>query len=224
MTVVTFALPQESGDFRQMIRAMGGRLGGEEIRIAHLGVGPAAASSSVQRLLAEESPRAIICAGFAGGLDARVRTGDLVVADNFSSPMLRARAQALAGEKPHRFFGSLVTRDLPVETTEAKAALAVETGALAVDMETAPVAEACRAAGVPLLAVRAISDEAGTPLPVPFAEWFDLGRQRPRIWTLLKYLARHPGQVSPFASFVRGLAPARQALADFLVRFLGQPA
>ncbi|HSI11224.1 MAG TPA: hypothetical protein VK961_04240, partial [Chthoniobacter sp.] len=68
MTVVTFALPQESGDFRQMIRAMGGRLGGEEIRIVHLGVGPAAASSSVQRLLAEGSPRAIICAGFAGGL------------------------------------------------------------------------------------------------------------------------------------------------------------
>src|SRR5438045_1900171 len=89
MTVVTFALPQESGDFRQAIRAAGGRLGGEEIRVVHLGVGPAAAAASAQRLLAEESPRMLICAGFAGGLDARVRTGDLVVADNFSAPGLR---------------------------------------------------------------------------------------------------------------------------------------
>lgn len=223
MTVVTFALPQESGEFRKALRMAGGRLGGEEIRIAHLGVGPSAASGSIRRLLAEERPRVLICTGFAGGLDARVRTGDLVVADNFTAPTLRVRAQALAGEKPHRFFGSLVTRDLPVETVADKAALAAETRALAVDMETAPVAEACQTAGVPLLAVRAISDEAGTPLPVPFPEWFDLDRQRPRVLGLLRYLVTHPGRVGPFASFVRGLSPARQALADFLTRFLGQP-
>jgi adenosylhomocysteine nucleosidase len=223
MTVVTFALPQESGDFRQVLRAAGGRLGGEEIRVAHLGVGPAAASREVRRLLAEEPPRILICTGFAGGLDARVRIGDLVVADNFSAPELRARAQALTGEKPHRFFGSVVTRDEVVETAAAKAALAFETGALAVDMETASVAEACHAAGVPLLAVRAISDDVTTPLPVPFDEWFDLRRQRPRPWALVKYLLRHPESIRPFTHFVRGLAPARQAMADFLDRYLRQP-
>ncbi len=223
MTVVTFALPQESGDFRQALRAAGGRFGGEEIHVEHLGVGPAAAAMNIRRLLAGERPRILICAGFAGGLDARVRTGDLVVADNFSAPDLRARAQALAGEMPHRFFGSLVTRELPVESADAKAALALETGSLAVDMETAAVAEACQGAGVPLLAVRAISDGAAVPLPVPFAHWFDLRRQRPRPWALLNYLARHPHRIGPFARFVRGLAPARHALADFLVRFLTQP-
>jgi len=223
MTVVTFALPQESGDFRQMLRAAGGRLGGEEIRVAHLGVGPVAAAANVRRLLMAGRPRTLVCAGFAGGLDVRVRTGDLVVANNFSTPELRSRAQALTGEKPPRFFGSLVSCDAPVESAAAKAALARETGALAVDMETASVAEACRAAGVPLLAVRAISDGATTPLPVPFAEWFDVRRQCPRRWGLLKYLALHPERVSPFVHFVRGLAPARGALADFLTRFLKQP-
>jgi adenosylhomocysteine nucleosidase len=165
----------------------------------------------------------LICAGFAGGLDTRVRVGDLVVADNFSAPELRARAQALTGEKPHRFFGSLVTRETPVETTADKAALALETGAMAVDMETAAVAEACRLAGVPLLAVRAISDGVTTPLPVPFGQWFDLGRQRPRPWALLKYLLRHPESIGPFTHFVRGLSPARRAMADFLARYLRQP-
>ena len=102
MTVVTFALPQESGNFRQAIREAGGRLGGEEIRIAHLGVGPEAAGSSIRRLLAAEIPRVLICAGFAGGLDARVRTGDLVVADNFSAPGLRARAWQACSQNPPR--------------------------------------------------------------------------------------------------------------------------
>jgi hypothetical protein len=149
--------------------------------------------------------------------------GDLVISTNFSSPSLRDRAQALPGELPHRFFGTLVTREEAVETTAAKSALALETGALAVDMETAAVAEACRNAVVPLLAVRSISDAAGTALPVPFAHWFDLERQRPRPWALVKYLAAHPNQIVPFAQFVRGLAPARQALADFLCRLLSQP-
>ncbi len=224
MIVVTFALPQESGEFRRALRAADGRLGGEEIRVAHLGIGVAAAAAGMQRLLrVGEKPRLLVCAGFAGGLDARVRTGDLVVADNFSTPELRTRAQALTGGKPHRFFGALVTSENVVETAEAKTALARETGALAVDMETAPVADACHAAGVLLLAVRAISDGASTALPVPFAEWFDLRRQRPRRWGLVKYLMLHPDRVGPFACFLRGLAPARVALADFLVRFLGQP-
>jgi adenosylhomocysteine nucleosidase len=87
-------------------------------------------------------------------------------------------------------------------------------------METAPVAEACRAAGVPLLAVRAISDDLSTPLPVPFSEWFDASHQRPRPWRLLRYLLFHPGSIGPFVDFLRCLPRAGRALRDFLVRFL----
>lgn len=223
MTVVTFALPQESGEFRRALRAAGGHFAGEEVRVFHVGVGPSASAARMRKLLITERPRTLICAGFAGGLDARVRTGDLVIADNFSVAELRARALAVTGEKPHRFFGALVSRELPVETVAAKTALAQFTGALAVDMETATVAECCRSAGVAHLAVRAISDGASTPLPVPFAEWFDLRRQRPRPWRLTKFLATHPGRLFPFAHFVRDLAPARRALGNFLTRFLAQP-
>lgn len=214
MIVVAFALPSESRDFRAALRARGGRLGSEEIRVVHLGIGPAAAGAALRRWLAQEKPRLLVCAGFAGGLAPRLRVGDLVIAENFTSPEVLARVPGGAS------VGALVTRAAPVETPAAKAALARECGALAVDMETAVVAEACRLAGVPLLAVRAISDPADTALPVPFDEWFDLARQSPRRWRLLKYLACHPQSVRPFARFVRGLAPARRELADFLVRFL----
>jgi hypothetical protein len=58
-------------------------------------------------------------------------------------------------------------------------------------------------------------------LPVPFADWFDIDRQRPNVFGLLKYLAFHPSRIGPFAHFVRGLAPAQRNLAEFLVAFLG---
>ena len=224
MIAIAFALPQESQDFRRILAAAGGRLGGEEIRVVHLGVGPEAAATTAARLLAEERPGLLICAGFAGGLDPRLVTGDLVVAENFSAPDFVARCQELAVEIDGCFIGPLVSRGVPIESSAEKSALAGETGALAVDMETAAVAEACRAAGVPLLAVRVISDPASVPLPVPFAEWFDVQRQCPRRWGLVKYLMLHPNRIGPFADFIRGLKPARRALTDFLLRFMNSSA
>ena len=72
--------------------------------------------------------------------------------------------------------------------------------------------------------MRAISDAASQPLPVPFEDWFDLERQRPRVVALIGYLARQPSKIRPFARFVRGLPAARLALTDFLVDLLGSDA
>jgi adenosylhomocysteine nucleosidase len=215
--LVTFALPQESRDFREALR----REPKDGVRVEHFGVGPVMAAERIRHLLAMEKPRLLICAGFAGGLDPRLAIGDLVIAENLSSPELLVRARAAATQdSPRCAFGSIVSRPIPVESVPGKAALFRETGALAVDMESEAVAAACRAAVVPLLVVRVISDPAGAPLPVPFAEWFDLQRQQPRVSGLLKYLAFHPSHIGPFSSFVRGLAPARRTLTEFLLRFL----
>jgi adenosylhomocysteine nucleosidase len=213
---IAFALPQESRDLRRALR----HGHDEAIRVEHFGVGPAVASVRIGRLLAAEKPRLLVCAGFAGGLDPRLAIGDLVVAENLSSPDILACARTGAARQPRCHFGSIISRTLPVESVEDKAALFRETGALAVDMESEAIAEACHAADVPLLVVRTISDPAGAALPVPFANWFDLPRQRPRLLGLLSYLALHPARVGPFAHFVRGLTPARQTLAEFLVQFL----
>ncbi len=205
MIAVTFALPEESRDFRCRLAAS----------IAHSGAGLAAAARYAERALTDR-PEMLIATGFAGGLNPALRVGDVVIATNFSDPALLVRAREIAGAH----FGPLASVELPVESIEAKSTLARATGALAVDMETASIAAACARAGVPLLAVRVISDPAGEALPVPFAEWFDLERQRPRPLRLLAFLARHPSRIAPFTRFVRGLAPARGALADFLVSFI----
>jgi adenosylhomocysteine nucleosidase len=232
MIAVTFALPQESQDFRRALRAvetvgprlLRGRLGEAEVLVGHTGVGPVAAAENIAALLAFQRPRLLISTGFAGGLDPRMVTGDLLVAENFSDPALLAQSRRLLADNPRAFFGSLTSQPQTAETANAKAALAAATGALAVDMETASVAAACTAAGVPMLAVRAISDAAGETLPVPFAEWFDLAAQRPRPLALVKYLAFHPAQITPFTRFVRGLTPTRQAFTHFVSAFVADAA
>jgi crotonobetainyl-CoA:carnitine CoA-transferase CaiB-like acyl-CoA transferase len=102
------------------------------------------------------------------------------------------------------------------ESVAEKRRLGQETRALAVDMETAVVAEVFEPAGIPVIGVRAISDRMEDAVPVPMDSWFDLDRQRPRVLALLGFLARYPGRIAPFARFVRGLVPARAALARTL--------
>jgi adenosylhomocysteine nucleosidase len=224
MIAITFALPEESREFRRAIGAVRGtddmwraEVENERVLIAHCGVGPAAAGKRIESLLGNDRPRMLIATGFAGALEPSLALGDLMLASNFSDPEMLAKAQRIA---PHAAVGAMTSAALPVETAAAKSALAGASGAIAVDMETNVLAAACSRAGVPLLAVRAISDRAGEFLPVPFAVWFDLERQRPRPSALLGYLATHPIQIPAFARFVRGLAPARRALAEFLVGFI----
>ena len=227
MIAVTFALPQESQDFRHALhhasavgggRFLLGNLGPEEVLLGHTGVGPAAAAENAAALLAFARPRMLISTGFAGGLDPRLATGDLLLAENFSAPALLAQSRALTGDRA--FTGALTSQPHAAESVAEKAALHRATGALGVDMETASVAAACARAGVPLLAVRAISDPARESLPVPFAEWFDLAAQRPRPFALVRYLAHHPTHLGPFVRFVRGLTPARRAFTRFVCDFI----
>ncbi len=222
MLAVTFALPEESRNFLRALHHRRpvathpgwwtGRIGDAAVTVVHTGMGLEAAASAAEALLVGVRPRWVISGGFAGALDPRLRLGDVVVAENFSSPALLARLDLAA----HR--GQLVSRARPAELVEEKATLHRETGAIAVDMETAAIAAACARAGVPLLAVRAISDPAQTPLPAPLAEWFDLARQRPRPRRLLMYVWRRPSAIWPFVRFVRSLPVARRALTEALLR------
>lgn len=206
MIAVTFALPQESSDFIHELHHSGpagefllGNLGVEEVVVAHTGIGRAAAEKTVRALLAAHRPRMLIAAGFAGALDPQLGVGDIVERD-------------------------LVTRDEPAETPEAKAQLARETGARAVDMETSAIAAVCAEKSVPLHIVRAISDTAHAPLPIPFAESYDLAAQRPRPLAVIRYVIDRPRTAIALGLFLRDLARARAALTARLLELCEVPA
>ena len=229
--VVTFALPDESRAFVRSladVRTSGGgrppalpemvgTWAGRTVAIVHTGVGDTSAGRTrLGTKIAEPGGiRAVISAGYAGGLAVHLRVGDLVLGENFSDPALAASArQALGGESLHA--GRIVSRDAVAATATAKRTLGAETGALAVDMETAWIAEACAAQRLPMLSLRVISDAADQDFPVPGHILFDAARQRPRYLALPAWLLAHPGKIGPFAAFVRGLGPARERLARAL--------
>ena len=234
MTVVTFALPQESRGFVRALRdrrrlspvspvphlpVVRGTIGEQQVVVAHTGIGTVSAAATVESLLRRERPTQFISAGFAGGLDPTLALGALVVATNYSSPDL-LRACAVHAEAHQLRFGALTTYPTVIESVAGKAHVAHETGALAVDMETRAIADACRQASVPLLSVRSISDPADARLPVPLTHWFDLERQRPRPLALAAFLARHPNRIREFVRFLAGLPVARARLTRFLIAFL----
>ncbi len=210
MIALTFAVPHESHDFR---RALRGNPALRDVLLAHTGIGTAAAEKCVRALLAEHRPRWLLSAGYAGALNPALAHGELFLSTNFTAPELLNRSKTRRG--------ILTTQPHAAETPEQKAALARDTGAQAVDMETSAIARVCAEHGVPMLSLRAISDTASAHIPVPLNVSYDLARQRPRIGALLAFLARNPSRIVPFTRFVRGLTPARAALTAAILEILG---
>ncbi len=203
---ITFARPEESHHFlrrlarrktenRAGLRIHTGWIGAVRVRVAHTGIGTDSARPAVEALLSTGPVWMLIAAGFCGALDPRLAVGDVVI-------------EEIPTQKPR-----IHTQPMPAETVEEKARLSRETGAQVVDMETAAIAAACAENNLPLLAIRAVSDTASEPLPVPFAKWFDLRRQRARPLTLLAFLASHPSRIAPFVNLVRRLPRVATALA-----------
>ena len=213
MIAIAFALPQESRAFIAALNS--GQFGSHRMVVFHTGMGPAAASAGLQQFWEKNKDHpieGIIGAGFAGGLDPSLPAGSLVLGENY--PELISAAQRLLGCRAH--VGRIATAPNLLETPEAKAQLARETGAVAVDMESSVVAAFFKERGVHFLSLRVISDPANMPLPVPSHVWLDGRTQHPRPWALLRFLCRHPSRVMPFLRFVRSVFRGRRILATAL--------
>jgi adenosylhomocysteine nucleosidase len=204
---VTFALPSESRDFRRLIDGRN-----HEIAIFHTGVGAAACRERIGGFLDRQRFRFLLSSGFAGALASSLGVGDLVLAENFSDLELLARADELLIAK----IGQLKTAETIIESAAERERLAQQNGALAVDMETAWIAEACAARKIPMLSLRVISDSAAAPFPAPPGVLFDLARQKTAPLVLAKYLARHPSGVVRLTRFARQIAAARSSLTSAL--------
>ncbi len=125
----------------------------------------------------------VIVAGLAGGLDPRLRAGDLVL----DSPL-----PDLPLHLPWH-IGPIYTTDRLVTTPADKAALFRDTKALAVDMEQAVVQKMAEAE-VTIIGLRAISDPADMTIDPAVLNLVDeIGRPRPL--AVMTTLLRRPGLI-----------------------------
>jgi len=153
-----------------------------QVRVVRTGYGPARAAASAASIaasargagsqpgLAEPGPGMLAVGGVGGALSADLRVGDMVVASRVSDGSVTVEcpsAPLLAGEL--RRAGLRVTTG-PIATVDrlvrqGEQATLAATGAIAVDMESAPLLAA--AAGGPAVVVRAISDTPAHPIISP---------------------------------------------------------
>jgi adenosylhomocysteine nucleosidase len=110
--------------------------------------------------------------------------------------------------------GRLVTAPQLVGRPAAKRTLARETGAIAVDMESAAIAAACQERLVPCAVVRAISDTVDTELSHRLVTLLSGGRASPL--RVLAAVARSPGLAVELWRLARDTRLAARRLADAL--------
>lgn len=112
----------------------------------------------------------LVSFGVAGGLAGHLKSGSCIVAseivaDGERLPTNQAWSQRLMRALPSAHYGALVGVNAPVAHPREKRALHAETGAIAVDMESHIVARAAVAHGLPMIAIRVVTDPAQRALP-----------------------------------------------------------
>lgn len=200
------------------------RTGPLRLRLLVCGMGGKRAVSGLRDLLEGFQPDGVICLGFAGALEGSLRVGDLVWGKEVAkwedgrglSPWRRLAPapEGLVAEQDGRFGlreGYLVS----VETLTLKAALrSFVTPALeptVMEMETYSLSMALEPLGIPLGALRAVSDEAGFDAGKAVKGWMD-DTLRLRPWMLVEDLARHPHRIGLLLRLFRRSRVAARSL------------
>ncbi|MGO8766706.1 MAG: hypothetical protein ACLQSR_16410 [Limisphaerales bacterium] len=153
-------------------------------------------------------PKLVLTCGFAGGLNPELKIGDVV----FETVDENLRARLLAADaKPADFFCA----DRIATTIAEKKKLREETGADAVEMESAAIRAVCLEYGVPCATIRVISDTANEDLPLDFNALakpdknLDMGK-------LLIAVAKSPGKIRALMELQKNIRFAAKKLADVL--------
>ncbi len=154
-------------------------------------------------------------AGACGALAPSLATGDLVVPEAIvSHDGSRHATDALPGLAR---AGTLLTVADVVESPGAKSRLWMETGAAAVDMESAVIVAWARSRGIRVAVVRGVSDSATDAVPADLAALVDVGG-RVRAGRAIRAALARPGALADAMHLGRGTAAALKTVAAALAR------
>ncbi len=179
------------------------------------GMGREPARRAAQKLV-EAGVDCLTGFGTAGALAPALRPGDLVLAEEVSEAGKKYAASAELSASVREWLsrnditvqiGTLACAAQPVATVAAKQDLFAQTGAIAVDMESAGVFDAARRNGLPAFALRVIIDAAQVALPDAVLQRVDEFGEVDAPGLALD-LARSPGQIP---AVIRLACAARRA-------------
>jgi nucleoside phosphorylase len=205
-TLICFALKEEAAPFRKIAAGKSG------ISILLTGIGRQNAEKSLREFLAANSPKLVLTCGFAGGLNPDLKLGDIIF--ETSDETLRTKLLG-AGAKSLK----ITCADRIATTVAEKKKLRAETGADAVEMESAAIHAVRRELGIPCATVRVISDTANEDLPLDFNALskpdknLDFGK-------LFFAIAKSPGKIPALMQLQKKTKFAAEQLAEVLAKVI----
>lgn len=190
-------------ELRPVVRALGARrsaergvtvqlawVGDVSVVAAPIGVGPTIAARNTIQLLDAQAPDFVLVSGIAGGLDPQTAIGTVLVPETVidRGSGRRFHPEPIPGVEPAGVIATsheLITDDARLDGLRAD-------GVVAVDMETAAVAEVCTERSVPWSAFRAVSDRPSDGLvdQAIFAMLQPDGRSSG--WRAARFVVTHP--------------------------------
>lgn len=221
MIGVVAALPQEVGSLVGSLTPDGAASLGQQGLVQLSGMGPANARRAAIAL-ADAGATQLLSWGCAGGIAPTLNTGEVLLplkvccANGRSFAVTSAWHQQLhlqlAAARPVH-TGDLLEVHQVVATCSEKQRLFSDTGAIAIDMESAAVAQVANERGLAFAVLRVVLDTAQRPLPhtalvsVNQAGHLQLGR-------LLRTLLMHPGDLAGLLQLRADLRLTQAALAQ----------
>jgi adenosylhomocysteine nucleosidase len=236
---LVFALALEGGAFEDRLAgkisvrgsrftAWQGGLNGRSIVVIHAGIGQINAAAATTALILGHKPEWVISAGLAGGLHPALKRGDIVMPDSIlgeDGRRLSIDLQISPQQKsatPGLHVGPLLTIDRVAFKRTEKHELGNKHSAIAVDMETLAVAEACRREKQRFLAVRIISDAVDEELPPDVERLLTRTTWARRIGAAAGTIVRRPSTVKDLWRFRETALTCSKKLAGFLEGVIAQ--
>lgn len=185
--------------------------------VAANGPGPALAAEAARTALRNSQPSAVVSTGLCGALDPAIPAHSLFVATEVRSPArtFSTRLPVISSSASNAHCGPLLSEDRVAVTAADKAAL-FRSGARAVEMEAAAVAEAAEQSGTPFYCLRIVSDDAAHSLPLDFNLYRDPRGRFSRARIAFAALT-HPAVLAPLMRFDAACRRSAIILGESLV-------
>ena len=202
--LVCFALPEEARPFQKSPVP--------NATVLVTGMGRMNSERALAAFLAQTTPAFVLTCGFAGGLDPVLELNTVLFETGDSALAERLGAAGVGRARFHCASRMAVT-------AAEKAALRRDTGADAVEMESAHVHRLCQERGVSCATVRVISDTATEDMPLDF-NTLTTRDLRMHFGKLALAIAKSPGAIRGLLRLQRQTAAAAEALKGAIERVL----
>ncbi|MCB9940497.1 MAG: nucleoside phosphorylase [Planctomycetaceae bacterium] len=237
--VVVFALSIESGGFVDLLKERKttrchshtehrGQLNGRQVLVAESGVGQAAAKNVTTDVTGLYQPNWVISAGFAGALQPALRRGHILMSEEVADVTGKRLSIGLTVDRaaleasPSLHVGRLLTVDQLVRTREVKEQLGTDHAALACDMETLAVAQACQHAGTKFMSIRIVSDSIDDELPKEIESLLAQASLVGKLGAAAGAIANRPSSVKDLWKLKEDALKATDRLARFVTSVIDQ--